>query len=167
MFRWLASPIVRPQILKRRELFLSWAVGGESLSSKNFSDKDIQTAQHTPSGSVPQQLFHCTEICDRWTGPACPGPAPAPALTQTFKIGTDPTAALASQSVSPYGRHFPRPDHTCYFTLWSWICDSGNAAMCNWASRHDDCEMDSFWYRFKLCLYSCADPCQLGNLYIQ
>lgn len=33
-----------PPNIERRELFLSQAVGGESLSSKNFSDKDIQTA---------------------------------------------------------------------------------------------------------------------------
>lgn len=38
------APIIRPQIFKSRERLLSQAVGGESLSSKNFSDKDMQTA---------------------------------------------------------------------------------------------------------------------------
>ncbi|KAB0390033.1 hypothetical protein E2I00_012779, partial [Balaenoptera physalus] len=93
------------------------AVGGESFWSKNFPDKDILTAQHTPSGSVPQQLSHCTELCDRCPVPAL-RPPPAQVLTQIFEIGTNPTAAYASQSVSPYGCHFPRPEHTCSFTLW-------------------------------------------------
>lgn len=46
--------------LQNLELLLSQAVGGESLSSKNFSDKDLQIAQ--PLSSMPQQLFHCTAI---------------------------------------------------------------------------------------------------------
>ncbi|XP_022416837.1 transmembrane gamma-carboxyglutamic acid protein 3 isoform X2 [Delphinapterus leucas] len=93
-----------------------WAV---SLSgARIFLTKISLTAQHTPSGSVPQQLSHCTELCDRCPVPAL-RPPPAQVLTQIFKIGTNPTAAYASQSVSPYGCRFPRPEHTCSFTLWS------------------------------------------------
>lgn len=82
----LAAPIVHSQIFKCRECFHSQAVGGESLSSKNFSDKGMQVARLV--GSVPQQFF------------TCHSPLPPPARASA--------TAFASQSLSLYGCHFHR-----------------------------------------------------------
>lgn len=79
-----------------------------------------RSKQRSPPAQA-QCLNSCPTVLSYVTAPS---PPPAGALTQIFKMGTSPTAFYASPSVSPYGCHFPRLEHTCSFTLivtlWQW-----------------------------------------------